>query len=188
MTLAEAKRVRDEIETPAFRQAAEDIYRWNGAILDFVAASGRYSSEFLDLLRRMHAIGETRPMMRLMQLATIHEAQARVPRRTGLLQRRIVPGRLTDDTAVIEARTPYAAPVEFGTKPRVIRPKRATVLAWGGERRLSGRLRTGARPTNFATIVHHPGTKAKPYLVPGAKEAVRKVGLDATVKAWNGAA
>lgn len=140
------------------------------------------------LLRRMHAIGETRPMMRLLQLSTIHEAQARVPRKTGLLQRRIVPGRLTDDTAVIEARTPYAAAVEYGSKAHVIVPKRAKALAWGGERRLTGRLKTGAKPTNFAKRVHHPGTRAKPYLIPGAEEAVRKVGSDAVVKAWNGAA
>jgi len=54
-TPAEAQRLVEQIETPAFRQAAEDLYRWNGAILDFVAASGRYAPEFLDLLRRMHA-------------------------------------------------------------------------------------------------------------------------------------
>lgn len=141
------------------------------------------------LQRRLKAIGEPRPAMRALQLSTIHEAQALVPRRTGLLQRRIVPGRLSDTEAVIEARTPYASAVEHGTRPHVIVPKRARVLAWGGARRLSGRLRTGAKPDTFAMRVNHPGSRAKPYLVPGAREAIRKAGIDAIViDPWNGAA
>lgn len=127
--------------------------------------------------------------MRALQLSAIHEAQARVPRKTGLLQRRILPGPLSDTEAVIEARTPYAAPVEYGSKPHIIRPKRAKVLAWGGARRLSGSLRSGAAPTNFATLVHHPGSRAKPYLVPGAKAALKKAGILGTIiDRWNGAA
>lgn len=141
------------------------------------------------LQRRLKAIGETRPAMRALQLSTIHEAQALVPRRTGLLQRRIVPGHLSDKEAVIEAKTPYAAAVEYGSKPHVIVPKRARVLAWGGSRRLSGKLRSGAKPDTFAMRVNHPGSRAKPYLVPGAKEAVKKAGIDAIViEPWNGAA
>ena len=141
------------------------------------------------LIRRMKAIGETKPVMRALQLSTIHEAQARVPRRTGLLQRRIVPGAVDKDTAIIEARTPYAAAVEYGTRPHIIRPKRAKVLAWGGARRLSGSLRSGAKPTNFATLVHHPGTRAKAYLIPGAKAALRKAGVTGSiVDRWNRAA
>lgn len=140
------------------------------------------------LIRRMKALGETEPVMRALQLSAIHEAQARVPRKTGALQRSIGPGKLTDTTAEVVARTSYAVYVEKGTRPHVIVPKRARVLAWGGERRLSGRLRSGASPTNFAAKVNHPGTKPKPYLEPGAKEAIHKAGLDEVVKAWNGAA
>ena len=139
------------------------------------------------LLRRMKAIGEPRPLLRALQFATIHEAQALVPRRTGLLQRRILPGALTDGFAIVKADTPYAAPVEFGSKPHIIRPRNARVLAWGGSRRLSGRLRSGSKPDHFAAFVHHPGSKAHPYLIPGAKKATEGMD-DVIVKQWNGAA
>lgn len=40
----------------------------------------------------------------------------------------------------------------------------------------------------FAKVVHHPGTRPEPFLLPGAKLAVSKVGAQAVVDAWNGAA
>lgn len=135
----------------------------------------------------MKAVGEPKPLLRALQLSTIHEAQALVPRRTGLLQRRIIPGALTNDHAIVKADTPYAAPVEFGSKPHIIRPKNGKVLAWGGSRRLSGRLRSGSQPTHFATVVHHPGSKAHPYLIPGAKKATEGMS-DVIVAQWNSAA
>jgi hypothetical protein len=40
-----------------------------------------------------------------------------------------------------------------------------------------------------AMVVHHPGTKPYPFLIPGAKRAVEKSGLrDAIVDTWNKAA
>lgn len=123
----------------------------------------------------------------------VREAKALVPRKTGNLDRTIRLGPVNDERALIYAggirNVGYAAYVEFGTGPHVIVPKRAKVLAWGGNRRLSGTLRSGAKATNFARKVNHPGTRKKPYLVPGAKAAMRKAGLrDAIVKAWNDAA
>ena len=141
----------------------------------------------MDALRaRLKAIGETQADMRALQLSTIHEAHALVHRKTGHLQRSIVPGPVSKDSAVVEARTPYAASLEFGARPHVIVPKRAKVLAWGGERRLSGRLRSGSSPTHFAKKVNHPGNKPFPYLVPGAEAALRKGGILASiVTRWN---
>ena len=139
------------------------------------------------LIKRLHAIGEPQPLLRALQLATIHEAQALVPRKTGFLQRNIKPGAITNDHAIVKADTPYAAPVEFGSKPHIIKPKNAKVLAWGGSRRLSGRLRSGSKPDHFATIVHHPGSRAHPYLIPGAKKATGKL-KDVIVSLWNSAA
>jgi hypothetical protein len=150
-----------------------------------------------ELQRRFRAIGDTRGLLRTIQLDAIAEAKARVPRKTGHLGRSIQPGAVTDTSAIVAARTPYAAAVEFGSKPHVIRPKRASVLAWpssGADRRLSGRARTtGGKPRGamtFAAKVNHPGTKAKPYLVPGAKAAVGKRGgaKDVIVTRWNRAA
>lgn len=142
------------------------------------------------LIRRMKAMGQTQPVMRALQVSTIHNAQKNVAphRKTGNLQRNIVPGPLTRDTAVVEVRAPYAAALEKGARPHIIKPKNAKVLAWGGKRRLTGRLAAGSEATNFAAIVHHPGNKPYPYLVPGAKQAIKEAGLDKVVKAWNDAA
>lgn len=136
---------------------------------------------------RLKAIGKTETELRALQLATIREAKLIVHRKTGHLGRSIVPGHVTDKVATVEARTPYAATVELGSKPHIIRPKKAKVLAWGGTRRLTGTLASGSKPTHFARIVHHPGTKPYPYLVPGAKKAVGKM-KDVVVKLWNEAA
>jgi hypothetical protein len=40
----------------------------------------------------------------------------------------------------------------------------------------------------FAREVHHPGTRPHPFLVPGARAALTKVGLTAIVDEWNKAA
>jgi hypothetical protein len=147
------------------------------------------------LKRRLHAIGETEGLLRLLQLETIAGAKARVPRKTGHLARSIVAGPVSDTQATVEARTPYAAAVEFGSRPHEIVPVHKRALAWPGTaagRRLSGRARTrgGQRvgPTIFAKRVHHPGTKAKPFLIPAAKEALRKHGVGFVVDRWNDAA
>ena len=138
------------------------------------------------LQRRLKAIGELQPAMKALQFSTIHEAQRRVHRQTGHLQRSIVPGPVSDTHAVIEARTPYAAAEEFGRGPVTIVPKKARVLAWGGERRLTGRLRSGSSATNFAMRVNQPARKGHPYLIPGAREALKKAGLlGEIVSRWN---
>jgi hypothetical protein len=139
------------------------------------------------LMRRLKAIGEPEPLLRALQLSTIHEAQALVHRKTGTLQRRIIPGAISSGYAIVKADTPYAAPLEFGSKPHVIRPKNAKVLAWGGSRRLSARLRSGSKPDHFAAFVHHPGSKPYPYLIPGAKKATAGM-KDVIVAQWNSAA
>lgn len=140
-----------------------------------------------DLLRRIDAMGQTHGVLKVLQVVTVQEAQKTVPRKTGNLQRNIRPGRVTGSSAEVEARTPYAAAVEFGTKPHIIRPRYAKVLAWGGPRRLSGRLKKGGKATNFAKVVHHPGTRAQPYLLPAARKAVQRV-QEALVNLWNRAA
>lgn len=140
------------------------------------------------LQRRLKAIGETRPLMRALQLSSIAEANRLVPRKTGNLQRSIHAGLLTDTTAEIKAGARYAVFVEKGTKPHIIRPKNRKALRWPNSRRLSGRARSGSG-FSFATIVHHPGTRAQPFLIPGARAALAKGKLtDVIVAEWNGAA
>ena len=146
-----------------------------------------------DLQRRLAAIGNTQGVLRTLAIASVREAKLLVPRRTGNLGRTIRVGRVTDESAELLAggqnEIGYAAAVEFGTKPHVIRPRRAKVLAWGGKRTLGGRLRKGSRPTHFARSVRHPGSRAKPYLRPGIERALQRGGITANiVDAWNRAA
>jgi hypothetical protein len=146
------------------------------------------------LKARLRAVGKTEVLLRELQLETIAGAKAKVPRKTGHLGRSILPGRVDKDSAQVTVNANYAAAVEFGSKPHVIVPKRARVLAWpsAGAARLSGRARTrGGKSTGpmiFARKVNHPGSKAKPYLIPAAIEALRRHGIGAIVKRWNDAA
>lgn len=141
---------------------------------------------------RLRAIGDTRVLLRDIQIHGVREAKLLVPRKTGNLGRTIRVGTVTNTSASIvaggERNVGYAAAVEQGTRPHVIVPRKAKVLAWGGKRRLSGSLAKGSKPTHFAMRVNHPGTKAKPYLVPGLRKAATEQGIDAIVNLWNGAA
>lgn len=147
-----------------------------------------------DLTPRLKALGSATLWKALLggwQVAAVREAKHLVPRKTGNLDRSIRRGPMQAKSAQILAggirEVGYAAHVEFGTGPHVIVPRKAKALAWGGNRRLSGTLRKGAKAEHFAMRVNHPGTRAKPYLVPGAAKAMRGVGVNGIVKAWNDA-
>lgn len=143
----------------------------------------------VQLERRFAAIAKTEVLVRTIIVHGVAEAKHLVPRKTGNLGRSIRPGRITATSGELIAggvlRVGYARFVEQGTRPHIIRPRNRKALAWGGSRRLSGSLRSGSAPTNFATLVHHPGTRAKPYLVPGLQKAAKEQGSDAIVKLWN---
>lgn len=143
----------------------------------------------------------TRMMLGTVATLAVSEAKSLVPRRTGNLGRTIRVGRVTEDSAEVLAggknEIGYAAAVEFGTRPHVIRPRpgrvgrngRPAALGWGGARTLGGRLRKGSKPTRFARFVRHPGSRARPYLLPGIKRALERAGITANiVDAWNRAA
>lgn len=145
------------------------------------------------LIRRLRALEDTRPILREVQLRSIAEAKALVPRKTGHLGRSILPGALTATHATVEARTPYAAAVEFGTRPHIIRPVKARMLAWPASRRLSGRSRTSGGkavgPFIRAMLVRHPGTKPQPYLIPAIHKVLNDGGWrEVIIGRWNGAA
>lgn len=142
------------------------------------------------LLARMEAIKPNRRFMERLALSAVREQKILVPRKTGNLGRSITLGSVTPTRAETVARANYAAYVERGTPPHIIRPKNKKVLAWAadGSARLSGAVRTGGK-VRFAKRVRHPGTKAKPFMVPGAKKAVEGAGLKTVVvTAWNDAA
>ena len=146
--------------------------------------------------RRLEAITDRRGLLKELQVRTIEESKLLVPRKTGNLGRSIVPGAILGDSAWVHANANYAAFVELGTAPHDI-PKGGgrTFMTWpanasqGGTQRLSGKARTrkGKKvgPQIVAFKVHHPGTKAQPFLMPGAKAAVGSVGRDFIIDRWN---
>lgn len=140
------------------------------------------------LLSRFQAIQPSPKLMRNLALQAVREQKLMAPVKTGNLRRSIMVGAVTDTYAETRATANYAAAVELGTKPHVIRPRNKKALRFAtGNARLSGSPRSGG-PVIFAKKVNHPGTKAKPYMVPGATKAVRELGADFVVKAWNDAA
>ena len=145
-----------------------------------------------ELQARLRAMGDTQHILRDVGVTATAEAKRLVPRRTGNLARTIriksVSPTHLDMTAGGAIAPGYAAAVEFGSRPHVIVPRRARVLAWGGPRTLGGRLRVirGVRAgaEHFAMRVRHPGTRPHPYLVPGLREGVKRItGL--LIDAWN---
>lgn len=144
-----------------------------------------------DLNRRLDAIKDTRTFLGRLGLMAVARAKELVPRKTGNLGRTIRLGQTDDNSAQIIAGgqngVGYAGAVEYGTRAHEIVPRYKKALAWGGNRRLSGSLRSGSKATFFAKRVRHPGTQAKPYLMPAAKEVAEQF-PELIIKAWNEAA
>ena len=147
-----------------------------------------------ELIQRLRAIsprdGEIdRAILRSWQVRTVRGAKLKVRRKTGNLGRSIHAGKVSGNTATVEASAAYAAAIEFGARPHVIVPRHARVLAWGGARRLSGNLRKGAKPEFFAMKVNHPGNRAFPFLAPAGREALEEVDMAREIVLhWNEAA
>lgn len=147
-------------------------------------------------------------LMKTLGMATVCEAKLLVPRKTGNLARSIHVANATPTSVDVIAATSYARYVERGTGPHEITPNAKKALAFASQGivnerfgpqpsifRLSGSIRVGAlrKFGNAAFIVvkkvHHPGTRAHPFLMPGAQAAAAKSGLrDRIVAAWNDAA
>lgn len=148
------------------------------------------------LSNRLHAIANGGPViLRRLQIGTVYEAKKLVARKTGTTGRTIRPGRTGPREAFVVAGG-AALFLEKGTRPHVIVPRNGQALrfpAKGTPVTLAGRVRSShaGRPGAyvFATKVNHPGTKPQPFLLPGAKRAVAKAGLDrVVVDLWNKAA
>lgn len=96
--------------------------------------------------------------MRSLQRRIANQARADVPVRTGHLGRSVKEGEVrvvgprTVHGAVLDTAD-YALYVHEGTRPHLIRPRRAKAL----------RFEIGGR-TVFARLVRHPGTRARPFL------------------------
>ena len=141
------------------------------------------------LKARLEAIAPNPDFMRKLALVAVAEQKRLVPRRTGNLGRSIGIERVTATSADTVAHANYALFVERGTKAHTIVPRNRKALRWpaAGSSTLGGRVRSGGSVI-FAKRVRHPGTRARPFMEPGAKRAVDKLGVDVIVKAWNDAA
>ena len=141
------------------------------------------------LRSRFEAIQPSPDLMRALAMTAIAEQKALVPRRTGNLGRSIGLGSVTPTYAETVATASYAIYVELGTKAHEIVPrtKKALRFAPGTGSTLAGRPRAGASVV-FAKRVKHPGTKPRPYMVPGAQRAIRELGVEPIIKQWNDAA
>jgi len=143
------------------------------------------------LRARITAITPDEKLLRTIALSAVREQKLLVPRKTGHLARSIHLGAVSATRAETIASADYATFVETGTRPHTIRPRNRKALRWaadGSQARLSGTPRKGGR-VRFAKRVQHPGTRAQPFMVPGAQKAVSGAGLKATViTSWNDAA
>lgn len=147
------------------------------------------------LNRRLDAVASgrgRREILTRVALSAVAYSKEEAPVKTGNLRRTIHVASVSDTSATIAVSANYARFVHQGTRAHVIKPRRARILRWpngAGARRLTGTARTGTRDFVFARVVHHPGTKANPFLVRGIKRAAADANLKAAVvKPWNEAA
>jgi hypothetical protein len=131
-----------------------------------------------ELQSRLDYLEDLGPVMRDLALTAVGEQKKLAPVRTGNLRRTIHVGHISPRSAETIASAIYAAHVEFGTQPHEIRPRNRKALRW--------KVQGGYR---FARRVNHPGTRAQPYMVPGAERAISAVGLkDQVIARWNAGA
>jgi len=134
------------------------------------------------LRSRLDNLEDLGPLMRDLALTAVGEQKRLAPVRTGNLRRSIHVGHVSTRSADTVAQADYAAAVEFGTKPHEIRPRNRRALRWKDGNRY-----------RFATRVQHPGTRAQPYMIPGAQRAIAGLGgsgglKETIIKRWNAGA
>lgn len=129
-------------------------------------------------------------------IRTVAAMKQRIAHKTRTTSRSLAVGRISADRVEIVGNQ-NALWLEQGTKPHIIRPKSKKALAWAASpagRRLSGRARVSTRRGGnggmaFATLVHHPGTKAQPYIRESVQEAFARSGMaEAVIRRWDDAA
>ncbi len=104
--------------------------------------------------------------------AAASTASRLAPKRTGRLAASIRYRREGEMSYSVGSELRYAPFVEYGTKPHLIRPVSAKVLAF-----------TVGAAKVFAKVVNHPGSKERPFLRPAFKEIEPKLKAELTAKA-----
>lgn len=119
--------------------------------------------EFEEVAEKLSGPVKQKLIERLADVAWAH-AFWNAPRKTGYLASTIVK-EFGEGEASINVLAPYAMYVVEGTKPHIIRPVNASVLAFQGA---SGKM-------VFTRLVNHPGTKPNPWMQQAAEDARSKV-------------
>lgn len=140
-----------------------------------------------ELRHRLDAVEQTpKTLGREWALRTVAFAKQDVRRATGNTARTIRVASVSASGATVTAGG-AAIFLEQGTRPHIIRPRRARVLrfpAQGSARTLAGRARAGASVV-FARLVRHPGTKPYPFMLPSGRKALEDIGVQRFIDAWN---
>lgn len=110
---------------------------------------------------RIKAMKPSLEMMQKVGLTIVSEAKRIVPHKTRNLSRSIHVVQVGKGFVEVEAGADYAGYVEFGTKAHLIRPRYKKALFWKGLKHPVPRVR-------------HPGTTARPYMVPAVRVTVEK--------------
>lgn len=105
--------------------------------------------------------------VRAIAVDVLATAVATVPMDLGTLGRSLVAKPEADGSWTVGTNVVYAPFVEFGTRPHVIRPDTKKAL----------KFTTKGGTTVFAKVVHHPGTRAQPFLGPALEQVRRRWGL-----------
>ena len=156
-----------------------------------------------DLNRRLEALRDgtaSRQLLGDFGLLGVRFAKDVVPQKTRKLRQTIRVASIDERRQSVRIvaggsrQIGYAAYVEFGTglygpRHKLIVPKRGKYLRFpaASTRRLSGSARSGTNKFIYARSVK--GSRPQPYLVPGARKALREVGKSkAIIETWNKAA
>lgn len=117
---------------------------------------GRVRVDHADLRRAIR--GASRQELTNTGRQVVNRAKVLAPVDTGRLRAEIGPAKFSRSWTLrprvtIEVNVDYATYVHDGTRPHIIRPRNAQVL----------RFRVGGQVV-YARVVHHPGTRARPFL------------------------
>lgn len=120
-----------------------------------IAGANNFDNQAQVLLRRA---------MEQSLITVTNDAKANSPYKSGKLRRSIAPRFHNIMKGEVSTHTPYAAYVEYGTRPHTIVPRRAKVLAF----------KSGGSMV-FARKVNHPGFSGRFYMRRTAQQTAEKI-------------
>lgn len=113
--------------------------------------------------------GQKRQLVQRMVLIAERHSKREAPVKSGNLRRTVTSRVLSAERGEVGTNASYARAVHDGTRPHVIRPKRAKALFWQGAR-------------HPVRVVNHPGSKANPFFERALRMA--RPEIDREAAAW----